>query len=84
MDPSAPYTDITVLLGDESASFMGNVGGGGSVPPAIQNGNLYSRADSENADADADAGSLDSTSSRMLNGEANPSNILLSFPIHAR
>ena len=40
MDPTEPYTSISVLLGDESTSFNGNVGG--SIPPATQNGNIYS------------------------------------------
>jgi hypothetical protein len=54
MDPTEPYTSITVLLGDESAKFMGNVAG--SLPPAAQNGNLYTLDDAGDSEEDESEG----------------------------
>jgi hypothetical protein len=82
MDPAEPYTSISVLLGDESSIFMGNVGG--STPPAMQNGNLYTLVENDVESAAATSGTKEAYHSRVLNDKAYPSNILLSFPIHAR
>lgn len=87
MDPTAPYTDISVLLGDESSSFRKV---SGSIPPMAQNGNLYSRSDQGGEQGMATA---DHLSSRVLVSDADkdnnneiktPENVLLAFPIHAR
>ena len=75
MDPSEPYTSIKVLLGDETSVFMGSMGG--SPPPAMRNGNLYTSPENKE--------SVDlSIARRKLSDDAYPNNILLSFPIHAR
>ena len=98
MDPAEPYTSISVLLGAEGDSYIGNIAG--SPPPAARNGNLYTleeegEGEEEEGDTAAAVVTVSSSSSssraesaaRALNDEhavAYPSNILLSFPMHIR
>jgi hypothetical protein len=81
MDPTAAYTSITVLMGDESAVFMGNVAG--SIPPSALNGNLRTPPGSAGDSAARSA----AMRGRMLSdnsGDWFPSNVLLAFPVHVR